>query len=151
MELVPGIACIWEPLVLGRSRSLKEQAPGARKVQTFKKWETVRPSAPKYRESEKSETCTFRCQSRFQHFHRFPWIVSRNRPVIPSLNIVIITWRRLGYNVIVFKDGPHFQVQSQIHLCIQSFTGVKKRFVPCKLTQTFLLVHCSQPIRYRLM
>ena len=68
---------IWGPL--GRMR-----------YRPSKIWETVRPSAPKYGKSRKTETCTFRRQSMFCHFL---WNqLDRPHDVIPDLPVLSRRW-----------------------------------------------------------
>ena len=48
---------------------------------------------------------------------------SQNWPTIPSLNIEIIPWQRLGHTVTVIKAGSHFRFQSRMQSCIKSCAG----------------------------
>ena len=73
-------------------------------------------------------------------FDRFTWLGLQNRPTIRPLNIVIIPWQQLGHTVLIFKYGSHFRVQSRMKPCIQSCTGVKKRFETLQTHTDFLLL-----------
>ena len=39
-----------------------------------------------------------------------------------------------GQNVLVIKDGSHFQIQSRMQLCIPLYTGVRKICLPYQIT-----------------
>ena len=108
--------------------------PGAKEVYTVKKLETVRPSAPKYPESEKPRPAPSRASRGFRNFVGFTQLGPQNRPTIPSLKIAIITYWLLGQIVLVFKAGYHFRLYFRMQSCIQLRAGVSKRLLPCKLS-----------------
>ena len=79
----------------------------------------VGPSGPKKDKREKAwGPALISAREPWEPIHdlAFTARLAKTRPVIPTFNIDVITWRRLGHTVLVFQAGSQIQVQSWMRI-----------------------------------
>ena len=105
--MIPGISCIFRSF--GRT-TVRPPKTG--------RWSSGKPQNTG--EVINTGTSPLGANQGFHFFRPSPQLGLRNRPTVPPLNTVIISWSQLGHIVLVLKTKSHFSGSSNGYSCASS-------------------------------